>query len=119
MGQIIVQLTNLKKSDKHKGDYIENNNLDICIPKHYLKGLLPRCTLNVQFRFNDDFYKQTDGVTMGSLLGPFLADCFMANLKNSVLPPIIGRFHLYKRQMFDNFIICEEDMDLNDILKFQ
>ncbi|VDP00050.1 unnamed protein product [Schistosoma curassoni] len=55
-------------------DYIENNNLDMRIPKQYLKELLLRCTLNVQFRFNDAFYRQMDGVAMGSPLGPRLAD---------------------------------------------
>ncbi|CAH8564888.1 unnamed protein product [Schistosoma intercalatum] len=98
-------------------DYIENNNLEMCIPKHYLKDLLLQCALNVQFRFNDDFYRQTNGVGMGSSVGPLLADCLMANLRNSVLRPIIERFHLYKRCMDDTFIICEEDMDLNKVLK--
>ncbi|CAH8534685.1 unnamed protein product [Schistosoma bovis] len=84
----------------------------MCIPKHYLKELLLRRTLNVQFRFNDNFYRQIDGVT----LGPLLPDCFMSNLENSVLRSIIGRFHLCNRYMDDTFIICEEDMNLNEIL---
>ncbi|CAH8682076.1 unnamed protein product [Schistosoma rodhaini] len=90
-------------------------NLEICIPKHYLKEPLLRCILNVQFKFNDGFYRQTDGVAMGSPLGPLLSDCFMANLENSALRPVIEKFHFYKRYMDDTFIICE-DMDLNEIL---
>ncbi|CAH8606789.1 unnamed protein product [Schistosoma guineensis] len=53
---------------------------------------------------------------MGSPLDSLLADCFMTNLENSLLLQIIERFHLYKRYMDDTFIICEEDMDLNEIL---
>ncbi|CAH8436738.1 unnamed protein product [Schistosoma rodhaini] len=53
---------------------------------------------------------------MGSPLGPLLADCFMANLENSALRQIIEKFHLYKRYMDDTFIICDDNMDHNEIL---
>lgn len=43
---------------------IENNKLDIRIPIHYLEEY-PRCTLNVQFKFNSEFYRRTDGVVTG------------------------------------------------------
>lgn len=61
-------------------DKIENNKLDVGVPKHYLKGLLIRCTFNVQFRFYNKFYEQTNG----SPLGPLLAECFMVNTENII-----------------------------------
>ena len=47
--------------------------------------LVLRCTMNVQFQFNNKYYRQIDGVTMGSPLGPLLADVFMAKLENGPL----------------------------------
>ena len=39
------------------------------------------CTKNVHFTFRDVLYLQTDGVAMGSLLGPILAGIFMVDLE--------------------------------------
>ena len=39
-----------------------------------MKELLLLCTKHVHFTFNGDIYIQLDGVTMGSPLGPFLAN---------------------------------------------
>jgi hypothetical protein len=41
-----------------------------CVPPDYLRDLLFACTHNVQFLFNGTYYRQTDGVAMGSALGP-------------------------------------------------
>lgn len=45
-----------------------------------------------------------------------MADYFTANLENMVLRSIIERYHLYKRYMYNTFIICKEDRNLNEIL---
>ena len=42
--------------------------------------------INVHFTFNEEVYKQTDGVAMGSLLGPVIADIFMVELENNIVP---------------------------------
>ena len=40
--------------------------------------------MNVQFQFNNRYYRQI-GVAMGSPLGPLFADVFMAKLENGPL----------------------------------
>ena len=42
-------------------------------------------TKNIQFTFNKDIYKQTDGVAMGSPLGPALAGIIMAELEKTLV----------------------------------
>ena len=59
-------------------DYINWNNLEVGIPANYLKEILLRYTFNIQFTFDTHIYRQTDGVAMGSPLGPLLVDCFMS-----------------------------------------
>ena len=46
---------------------------------------LPWPPKNRFFMFNNKFYKQIDGVAMGSLLGPALANIFMCNFENKWL----------------------------------
>ena len=73
-------------------DYIDYNNLEVGIPTNYLKEILLRCTFNIQFTFDTHIYRQTDDVTMGSPLGPLLADCFMSKLENGILKETTVRF---------------------------
>ena len=48
------------------------------IPFDQLGKLLIICTTKTPFRFDNQTYIQTDGVSMGSPLGPTLADFYMA-----------------------------------------
>ena len=84
-------------------EYIEEKQLDIGIPTEDLKKLLLACTLNVQFLFNHQIYRQKDGVAMGSPLGPLLADVFMGKLENEPLCQTITKFATYKRYVDDIF----------------
>ena len=45
--------------------------------KNEIKKLLTICTKSVHFSFNNDIYFQIDGVAMGSLLDPVIANIFM------------------------------------------
>ena len=51
-----------------------------------MREILLLCTKNVHFTFRDVVYLQTDGVAMGSPLGPVLAGIFMVNLERSLVP---------------------------------
>ena len=51
-----------------------------------MKEMLILFTKNDRFIFNEDAYKQTDDVAMGFLLGSVLADIFMDELENNIVP---------------------------------
>ena len=55
------------------------------IPKDVFRNLLTVATKESFFMFNNKFYKQIDGVAMGSPLGPALANIFMCNFENKWL----------------------------------
>ena len=43
---------------------------------------------NVHFSFNNDIYIQSDGVAMGSPLGPVIANTFMVELESALVPKL-------------------------------
>ena len=51
-----------------------------------MKEMLMLFTKNDRFIFNENAYKQTDDVAMGFLLGSVLADIFMDELENNIVP---------------------------------
>ena len=55
-------------------DQLVEQQIDIGLPIITVKQLLLKCTMNVQFMFNGQLFRQIDGVAMGSLSGPLLAD---------------------------------------------
>ena len=57
--------------------YNDNENLPN-IPKHNFRNLLNIATKETFFMFNNKYYKQVDGVAMGSPLGPALANNFLS-----------------------------------------
>ncbi|VDP40779.1 unnamed protein product [Schistosoma margrebowiei] len=67
------------------------------LPAIEFKRLLFLCTKDFQFQFNNTIYRQTDGVAMGSPLGPVLADIFMANLERTKLKGAIDEMMYYSR----------------------
>ena len=46
------------------------------------------CTKEGHFSFNDEIYVQTDGVMMGSPLGSLIANIFMCELENNMVPTL-------------------------------
>ena len=59
-----------------------------------MKKLLTICTKNVHFSFNNYIYIQIDGVAMGSPLGPVIANMFMVELENVLVPKL--NYHVKK-----------------------
>ena len=52
------------------------------IPKHNFRNLLNIATKETFFMFNNKYYKQVDGVAMGSPLGPALGNIFMCSFES-------------------------------------
>ena len=69
----------------------------------YFKRLLEICTKEMHFSFNDCIYKQVNGVAMGSPLGPVLANIFMVELENSLIPNLNDKLSLWYRYVDDTF----------------
>ena len=61
-----------------------NNTYDAKITKDDLKSLLEITAKNQFFQFNGKLFKQINGVAMGSLLGPLMANTFMYYIKEKL-----------------------------------
>ena len=84
------------------------------ITKPQLKKLFVFATSQTHFLFNNEIYDQTDGVAMGSPLGPALANLFMGYHENKWLNSEESSTVLfYKRYVGDIFCLfkCETDAD--------
>lgn len=62
----------------------QNNNVNPIIQQEIVQ-LLELCMNENYFKYNDEFYKQKDGLAMGSPLSPLLAQIFMSDFEESIL----------------------------------
>ena len=69
-----------------------------------MREMLILCVNYFNFTFESRTFVQTDGVAMGSLLGPVLVDIFMIELENSLLPKLTKYITFWKRYVDDT--IC-------------
>jgi len=65
--------------------YTRNRRYFHGLTKHELSKLLIVCTQQSHFQFNNDFFDQVDGVSMGSPLGPLFANIFMAEFEKKTM----------------------------------
>ena len=63
--------------------------LSTTLSKRTLKKLIIDCCTKNAFTFNNKFYEQTDGVLMGSSLGPVLENIIIAELERKVIDPLL------------------------------
>ena len=66
-----------------------------------MKEMLLLRTKNAHFSYNHDISIQTDGVAMGSPLGPALAGILMVNLKRSLVPTLNVCIIFWRRYVDD------------------
>ena len=78
------------------------------IPRGKMKKLLLICTKEVHFLFNGQTYQQIDGVAMGSPLGPVIANIFMSELEQAVIPTLAEDVSLWRRYVDDTFTFIRE-----------
>ena len=77
--------------------------------------MLLLCTKDVHFLFADEIYQQTNGVAMGSPLGPILAGIFMVELETTTVPTLGNLLRKWKRYVDDTYCIAKAD-SVNEIL---
>ena len=96
----------MKKSDK----------CSTCLCKANMKWLLETATSETHFYFNNKIYRQCDGVSMGSPLGPLLADIFLIDLEKKILPKFKENGVVYyKRYVDDIFAIVKQESNIDHI----
>ena len=83
----------------------EEHGVSTNITKQEMKKMLILCTKKVHFPFNEEVYKQTDGVAMGSPLGPVLRDVVVElDNENNIVPVLRENLSFCKRYVDDT--IC-------------
>ena len=68
----------------------EDKLITTILKKHTMKKLITDVCKKTAFSFNDNVYKQADGVSMGSSLGPVIANIFMTELEKFILDELIN-----------------------------
>ena len=93
-------------------DRIYNSGLiDTKLSKRSLRKLIiDTCTKTV-FSCNNKLYEQIDGVSMGSSLGPVLANIIMTELESLIITPLIdsGIIEFYCRYVDDTLLIIKPE----------
>ena len=70
------------------------------------------------FLFNDNLYKQIDGVAMGSPLGPVLANTFLAHLEDHYFTQSALFPNFYVRYIDDTFCLFNKREDVLPFKEF-
>ena len=79
-----------------------------------LEKLLNLCTKEMHFSFNNQIYKQINGVAMGSPLGPVLANIFMVELEKKLVPNLADKMPLWFRYVDDTFTFIK-NVDIENV----
>ena len=82
-----------------------------------MKEMLLLCTKDVHFLFEDDIYQQTDGIAMGSSLGPILAGISIVELETTIVPTLGNLLRKWKRYKDDTYCIVKTDSANENLLK--
>ena len=95
--------------------FYDDSDLQLPIPKDVFVELIKSATSLVEFSFKNTMYKQTDGVTMGSPLGPALANIVVGYCEEKILsqtqkPPT------YFRYVDDTFAIFDHEAEADEFL---
>ena len=79
--------------------------------KDTLENLIKACCTKTAFSFNGIILKQKDRVSMGSSLGPVLANIIMTELKRVIVEPFItsGKIKFCMRYVHDTLLLAKED----------
>jgi hypothetical protein len=86
------------------------------ISKNSLESLLRICTTEAPFKHIDgSLYYQTEGIAMGSPLGPTFANFYMAQIENEVLQQEDIRPSIYARYVDDILVVVRDEEHLQQL----
>ena len=79
------------------------------VKKRSLKKLLIDACTKTSFIFNNTIYEQKDGVSIGSPLGPVLANIIMTDLEKNVIKKFVdnGTIKFYGRYVDDTLLVIK------------
>ena len=98
-----------------EGDWFSKTHI-MQLQKQQLTDLLEIATTNQLFQFNGELYEQTDGVAMGSPLGPLLANVFMCHMEDQLeQKSMIPSF--YRRYVDDTLLTMPNTESATDFLQ--
>ena len=82
-----------------------------CDFRKEFKKITKDCCTKTVFSFNNNIYKQKDGVSLGSSLGPILANIIMTELEKIIVKPMIESQLLkyHTRCVDDTLLLAKED----------
>ena len=78
------------------------------LKREELKQLLEICTKEMHFTFDGKIYRQSDGVCMGSPLGPVLANVFMVDLEETIVPQLQTLMPTWRRYVDDTLTLVKK-----------
>ena len=75
----------------------ENHEIARSITRNEIREIILLYTKNVRFTFRNVVYLQTNGVAVGSPLGPVFAGIFLVHLERSLVPLITSELSFWKQ----------------------
>ena len=101
--------------------YYTNPKLRPFVPEHYFRQLLDFATKFTHFLFNNKYYDQTDGVSMGTPLAAIFAEIFMSDSEQKHLPGLLNSkdttLLAWRRYIDDTLTIFKADAKQKEILQ--
>ena len=93
----------------------DDSDLQPLISKNVFVKLVKSATSSVEFSFNNTTYKQTGGVTMGSSLGPVLANILVGYYEEKLFSQM-QKSPTYLRYVDDAFAIFDHEAEADEFL---
>ena len=95
------------------GRKIDAGQIQLPIPKEPFLQFIKLCVDHNCFQFENEFYRQRFGISMGSPLSPVLANLFMEYFESELLPSVSPKPMLWLRYVDDILMFWPNDQDFD------